>query len=103
MLFFVSVECFFLFINLFDCVSVDKPATINDLPTPVKELECFSNIKEYIIQDSEEKENYKIKLEKRKNNEIIIKKINLLTIFSRLRKIYMISKVYQKDLKCSIH
>lgn len=42
------------------------------LPTPGKNLESFSNIKEYNILESEEKENYIIKLGKKNKENIII-------------------------------
>ena len=51
---------------------MDKPTKPNDLSTPGKELESFSNMKEYNISDSEEKENYLIKLGEKKNKESII-------------------------------
>jgi hypothetical protein len=52
---------------------MDKPAKLPiNLPTPGNELESFSNIKEYNTLDSEEKENYLIKLGIQKNKESII-------------------------------
>lgn len=52
---------------------MDKPSKLPiHLPTPGKELEAFSNIKEYNALDSEEKENYTIKIGEQKNKESII-------------------------------
>ena len=52
---------------------MNKPAKLPiDLSTPGKELDSFSNIKEYNTLDSEEKENYMIKLGEKKNKESII-------------------------------
>jgi hypothetical protein len=50
---------------------LEKKLPIN-LPTPGKELESLSNIKEYNAVDSEENSNYLIKLGVHKNKENII-------------------------------